>query len=127
MTLLIPTVSSTAAAAKPRRRYHTVPQALELSTLWQPRYSSRKASLCGPLLYVCVGIAYACVMCVLRYVNMCHVLLLTAVLRNVKYYLVRVPQTNIRKRLRKNYVQAKNKNSAQNKPVIAVLAGVGSD
>ena len=34
--------------------YHTVTQALELSTLWQPRYNStRTTSLCGPLLCVC--------------------------------------------------------------------------
>ena len=40
-----------AAAAASCRLYHTVPQALKLSTLWQSRYiSSRTASLCGPLL-----------------------------------------------------------------------------
>ena len=43
-----------AAAAVSCRLYHTVPQALELSTLWQPRYnSSRTASVCGPLPRVC--------------------------------------------------------------------------
>ena len=44
-----------AAAAIPCRLYHIVSQALELSTLWQPRYKrSRTASLCGPRRCVCV-------------------------------------------------------------------------
>ena len=42
------------AAAAASCPYHTVPQALNLSTTWQPRYSSsRTASLCGPPLCVC--------------------------------------------------------------------------
>ena len=54
-----------AAAAVSCRLYHTVPQALELSTLWQPRYnSSRKASLCRPLLTTCIDLAMTCVCCV---------------------------------------------------------------
>ena len=48
------------AAAAVSCLYHTVSQALELSTLWQQRHSrSRKESLCGPHLCVCVGNAYA--------------------------------------------------------------------
>ena len=54
-----------AAAAVSCRLYHTVPQALELSTLWHPRHdSSRTASLCGPLLWVCWHCICVCVMCV---------------------------------------------------------------
>ena len=56
-----------AAAAVSCRLYHTVPQALKLSTLWHTRYnSSGTASL-----WACVGIAYACVLCMLRYVCVC--------------------------------------------------------
>ena len=44
-------LAAAVAAAVSCRMYHTVPQALKLSTLWQPRNnSSRTASVCGPLL-----------------------------------------------------------------------------
>ena len=53
-----------AAAAVSCRLYHTVPQALELSTLWQPRYnSSRTESLCGLLLRVCWHCICVCDVC----------------------------------------------------------------
>ena len=47
---------------------HTVPQAFELSTLWQPRYNdSRTASLCGPLFlcmcWHCICVREMCVCC----------------------------------------------------------------
>ena len=38
-----------AAAAVVTRLYPTVPQALEVSTLWHPRHSSRAACLCAPI------------------------------------------------------------------------------
>ena len=47
------------AAATVSCLYHTVPEALKLSTLWEPRYSSsRKASLCGPLKFVWTATFY---------------------------------------------------------------------
>ena len=54
------------AAAVSCRLHHTVPQALKLSTWWQPRYnSSRTARLCAPLRTIRVLTAYACVLGVL--------------------------------------------------------------
>ena len=56
-----------AAGAVSCRLYHTVPQALKLSTWWRPRHSSsRTVSLRRPLLityHACADIACACVLC----------------------------------------------------------------
>ena len=75
-----------ASAAVPCLLFHTVPQAFELSPLWQPRYNrSRTASLCGPLVTycACVDIAYACVCCVCHghvysYVRVCALICVLA-------------------------------------------------
>ena len=69
-------VSSLFTAAATVSLYHTVPQVLELSTLWQSRFNSRTASLCGPPPCVCGRCIRVCDVCVLCYVNMWHVLLL---------------------------------------------------
>ena len=44
-----------------RDRYHTVPQAPKLSTLWQPLYNSSQ-QVCVNHFYAFVDIAYACVL-----------------------------------------------------------------
>ena len=50
---------SCAAAAVSCRLYHTVPKALKISTLWQPRHNNIIAALlCGPLLSVCSHCIY---------------------------------------------------------------------
>ena len=54
------------AAAVSCRLHHTVlhanlPQALDLSTSWQPRYNSSHIAVCVDHFYACIGIAYTCV------------------------------------------------------------------
>ena len=50
---------SCAAADVSCRLYHTVPKALKISTLWQPRHNNIIAALlCGPLLSVCSHCIY---------------------------------------------------------------------
>ena len=65
--------AAAAAAAAVSCLFRTVPQALKLSTWWQPRYNrSRTAILCGPLLCVCCVFYDTCA-CVydLRCVQVC--------------------------------------------------------
>ena len=70
-------LAAAAAAAAVRIMFesHTVPQALKLSTLWQPRYnSSRTASLCRPLLNMRVLTYHmrVCCVCYVCYVRVCR-------------------------------------------------------